>query len=180
MTNYYIRINKKNVLNINNYSHEKLCKISKCIMDKIDKYSYDIDYHKIKNNLSIYINIVLDTIDNSEINCIIYDYGIDNSINSYKKNYKIINNINIRMLLYNLIYNNYFQIINQNDKNAFDIINSYIIAKKNRNNYIKKLIIKREGEHLVEIINNEINDDNAKLVLNKIVEKYINRLLKKI
>ena len=47
----------------------------------------------------------------SEINYILYDCGFDNAIINYKKNYKIINNLNSYMLIYNLLYNNYFEII---------------------------------------------------------------------
>jgi hypothetical protein len=142
--------------------------------------SSDNDYYKLKNKLSIYVNKRLESFNKSEINYILYDYGFDNAITNYKKNYKIINNINSIMLVYNLIYNNYFEIIDKNNTEAVNTIKSYIIAKKNRNAYIKKLNIKRESVYLLEKINKEIEDDNAKLILNKIVEKFINRSLKNI
>jgi hypothetical protein len=138
------------------------------------------DYYKLKNKLSIYVNKRLESFNKSEINYILYDYGFDNAIANYKTKYRIINNINSTMLIYNLIYNHYFEIIDNNNAEAVNTIKSYIIANKNRNAYIKKLNIKRESAYLLEKINKEIEDDNAKLILNKIVEKFINKSLKNI
>jgi hypothetical protein len=143
-------------------------------------YSSDNDYYKLKNKLSIYVNKRLESFNKSEIEYILYDYGFDNAIANYKTKYRIINNINSLMLVYNLIYNNYFEIIDNNNTEAVNTIKSYIIANKNRNAYIKKLNIKRESLYLLEKINKEIEDDNAKLILNKIVEKFINKSLKSI
>ena len=178
--NYYIRVCEKNTLNINISNHKRLCYISKSIIDEMKHYSSDNDYYKLKNKLSIYVNKRLESFNKSEINYILYDYGFDNAITNYKKNYKIINNINSHMLVYNLIYNHYFEIIDKNDTEAVNTIKSYIIAKKNRNTYIKKLNIKRESAYLLEKINKEIKDDDAILILNKIVEKFINKSLKSI
>jgi len=178
--NYYIRVCEKNALNINYSNHKRLCYISKSIIDEMKHYSSDNDYYKLKNKLSIYVNKRLESFNKSEINYILYDYGFDKAITNYKKNYKIINNVNSHMLVYNLIYNNYFEIIDKNDIDAVNTIKSYIIANKNRNTYIKKLNIKRESAYLLEKINKEIEDDDAKLILNKIVEKFINKSLKSI
>lgn len=178
--NYSIGVCKNNILNINIFNHKRLCFISKSIIDEMNHYSSDNDYYKLKNILSIYVNKRLESFNKSEINYILYDYGFDNAITNYKKNYKIINNINSHMLVYNLLYNNYFVIIDKNNTEAVNTIKSYIIAKKNRNTYIKKLNIKRESVYLLEKINKEIEDDDAKLILNKIVEKFINRSLKNI
>lgn len=178
--NYYIRVCEKNTLNINISNHKRLCYNSKNIIDEMKHDSSDNDYYKLKNKLSIYVNKRLESFNKSEINYILYDYGFDNAITNYKKNYKIINNINSHMLVYNLIYNHYFEIIDQNETKAIDTITSYIIAKKNRNTYIKKLNIKRESAYLLEKINKEIKDDDAILILNKIVEKFINKSLKSI
>jgi hypothetical protein len=84
------------------------------------------------------------------------------------------------MLIYNLIYNNYFEIIDFNKKNSVDIIISYIKASKDRQTYNKKINIKRESKFLIEKINNEIKGDDAKHILNTIVEKFINRTMKHI
>jgi hypothetical protein len=143
-------------------------------------YSSDNDYYKLKNKLSIYVNKRLESFNKSEIEYILYDYGFDNAIANYKTKYRIINNINSLMLVYNLIYNNYFEIIDNNNTEAVNTIKSYIIANKNRNAYIKKLNIKRESLYLLEKINKEIEDDNAKLILSTIVERFIKRSLKNI
>jgi hypothetical protein len=178
--NYSIRVCENNILNINISNHKRLRFISKSLIDEMKYDSSDNDYYILKNKLSIYVNKRLESFNKFEIEYILYDYGFDNAITNYKKNYKIINNINSHMLVYNLIYNNYFEIIDNNDNDAFNTIKSYIIAKKNRNTYIKKLNIKRETSYLLEKINKEIEDDDAKLILNKIVEKFINRSLKNI
>jgi hypothetical protein len=178
--NYSIGVCENNILNFNISNHKRLCFISKSIIDEMKYNSSDNDYYILKNKLSICVNKRLESFNKSEINYILYDYGFDNAIANYKKNYKIINNINSHMLVYNLIYNNYFEIIDKNDKDAVNTIKSYIIAKKNRNTYIKKLNIKRETAYLLEKINKEIEDDNAKLILYTIVERFINRSLKSI
>ena len=102
--NYYIRVCEKNTLNINISNHKRLCYISKNIIDEMKHDNSDNDYYKLKNKLSIYVNKRLESFNKSEINYILYDYGFDNAITNYKKNYKIINNINTHMLVYNLIY----------------------------------------------------------------------------
>jgi len=142
--------------------------------------SSNFDQFKLKNILSIYVNDRISAMTSSEINYIIYDYGFDNTITNYKKNYKIIDMINTKMLLYNLIYNNYFEIIDLKKKKAIDTISNYIKASKDRQIYNKNINIKRESKYLIEKINNEINGDDAKLILNTIVEKFINRKIKHI
>jgi len=176
--NYYIRVCKKNTLNINLSNHTKLCSISNCILKDMREDSSNNDYYKLKTNLSIYVNYRLNMFKISDFDYILYDYGFDNAITNYKKNYKIINELSSYKLIYNLIYNNYFEIINTNETNAVDKITSYIIAKNNRNTYFKMLNIKREGDYLVKIINKELNNYNAKLVLNKILEKFIDKSIK--
>jgi hypothetical protein len=142
--------------------------------------SSNFDQFKLKNILSIYVNDRISAMTSSEINYIIYDYGFDNTITNYKKNYKIIDMINTKMLIYNLIYNNYFEIIDLKKKKAIDTISNYIKASKDRQIYNKNINIKRESKYLIEKINNEINGDDAKLILNTIVEKFINRKIKHI
>jgi len=55
---------------------------------------------------------------------------------------------------------------------------SYIIAEKNRKKYIKKVNIKRESDYLIDKVNNEIKGDDAKLIINTIINKFINRTMK--
>ena len=81
------------------------------------------------------------------------------------------------MLIYNLLYNNYFEIIDLNKSKAENIIKAYIIASKNRKTYIKKINIVREKTYLIKKINKEIEGDDAKIVLNNILEKFINRYI---
>ncbi len=84
------------------------------------------------------------------------------------------------MLIYNLIYNNYFEIIDLTQKNAISIISNYIKANKYRQLFNKKINIVREAEYLTNKINNEIVGDDAKLILNTIVKKFINKTIKNI
>ena len=175
--NYCIRICEKNILNISISIHRRLCYISKSIIEDMKHDSYNYNYNELKNKLSIYVNKRLGTFNKSEINYILYDYGFDNAIINYKKNYKIINNLNSYMLIYNLIYNNYFEIIDLNKSKAENIIKAYIIASKNRKTYIKKINIVREKTYLIKKINKEIEGDDAKIVLNNILEKFINRYI---
>jgi hypothetical protein len=142
--------------------------------------SSNFDQFKLKDILSIYVNDRISAMTSSEINYIISDYGYDNSITNYKKNYKIIDIINTKMLIYNLIYNNYFEIIDLKKKEAIDTISNYIKASKDRQTYNKNINIKRESKYLIEKINNEIKGDDAKHILITIVEKFINKKIKHI
>mgnify|MGYP000424233892 CR=1 FL=1 len=63
----------------------------------------NIDYFKLKNITSIYVNEEIKLMNNSDMNSIISEYGFDNSISNYKKHYKILDNINLIMLTYNII-----------------------------------------------------------------------------
>ena len=177
---FYVKNITNNVLNINNSNHRRLCNITENIVKQMKDKSSNFDQFKLKNILSIYVNDRISAMTSSEINYIIYDYGFDNSITNYKKNYKIIDMINTKMLIYNLIYNNYFEIIDLKKKKAIDTISNYIKASKDRQIYNKNINIKRESKYLIEKINNEINGDDAKLILNTIVEKFINRKIKHI
>ena len=176
---FYVKNITNNVLNINNSNHRRLCNITENIVKQMKDKSSNFDQFKLKNILSIYVNDRISAMTSSEINYIIYDYGFDNTITNYKKNYKIIDIINTKMLIYNLIYNNYFEIIDLKKK-AIDTISNYIKASKDRQIYNKNINIKRESKYLIEKINNEINGDDAKLILNTIVEKFINRKIKHI
>jgi hypothetical protein len=177
---FYVKNITNNVLNINNSNHRRLCNITENIVKQMKDKSSNFDQFKLKNILSIYVNDRISAMTSSEINYIIYDYGFDNTITNYKKNYKIIDMINTKMLIYNLIYNNYFEIIDLKKKKAIDTISNYIKASKDRQIYNKNINIKRESKYLIEKINNEINGDDAKLILNTIVEKFINRKIKHI
>jgi len=175
---FYIKSVKDNILNINITNHIRLCNISENIIKHMKDKSSNSDLYKLKNILSIYVNNRIIAMTASEINYIIFDYGFDNSITNYKKNYKIIDIINTRMLIYNLFYNNYFEIIDFNKKKAIDTISNYIKASKDRQTYNKIINIKRESKFLIEKINNEIKGDYAKHILYTIVEKFINRTIK--
>jgi hypothetical protein len=177
---FYVKNITNNVLNINYSNHRRLCNITENIVKQMKDKSSNFDQFKLKNILSIYVNERINAMTSTEINYIISDYGFDNSITNYKKNYKIIDIINTKMLIYNLIYNNYFEIIDFRKKEAIDTISNYIKASKDRQIYNKKINIKRESKYLIEKINNEIKGDDAKLILNTIVEKFINRTIKHI
>lgn len=177
---FTIKTISSNVLNINIGNHKRLCNIVDNIIKHMKEKNTNNDCYKLKNILSIYVNDRISAMTVSEINYIIYDYGYDNAITNYKKNYRIIDNINSKMLIYNLIYNNYFEIIDLTQKKAIDTISKYITANKERQLYNKKINIKRESKYLIDKINSEINGDDAKLILNTIVEKFVNRTIKSI
>ena len=82
------------------------------------------------------------------------------------------------MLVYNIICNTYLMIIDTAKKEAVSKILSYIIADKNRNKYMKKVNIKRESDYLIDKVNTEIKCDDAKLILNTIINKFIHRTMK--
>jgi hypothetical protein len=159
---------------------ETIYTIAKSIINEMKHKGFDNDYFKLTNKLSIFLNKRIHSLNKSEINYILYEYGFDNAITNYKKKYKIIDIINTHMLLYNLIYNNYFVIINLDKFEAAKTINSYIIANRDRHLYIKKLNIKKEEKYLIEKINKEIVGDDAKYILNNIVEKFINKSINSI
>ncbi len=115
---FYVKNITNNVLNINNSNHRRLCNITENIVKQMKDKSSNFDQFKLKNILSIYVNDRISAMTSSEINYIIYDYGFDNTITNYKKNYKIIDMINTKMLIYNLIYNNYFEIIDLKKKKS--------------------------------------------------------------
>lgn len=178
---FYVRYINLNILNINNNNHNRLCSLCDNVLKNMNKNKYNDDYYKLKNLLSIYLLERINySLTNSEMEYLIFDYGFDNAIINYKKHYKIIDNINTKMLIYNLIYNNYFEIIDLNKKLSIDILSKYIKASNDRKLYKKKINIKRESIYLMNKINNEIKDDNAKLILNTIVTKFIDKTIKNI
>jgi hypothetical protein len=145
---------------------------------KLNDESLYNDYFKLKNMVSIYVKEEIKTMLNYDINDIINDYGFDNAVHQYKKNYRILDNITAQMLVYNIICNTYIIIIDTKKKEAVNKIMSYIIAEKNRKKYIKKVNIKRESDYLIDKVNNEIKGDDAKLIINTIINKFINRTMK--
>lgn len=177
---FYVSVISENILKLNILNHKKLNNISKIIIAKMklnDESSYN-DYFKLKNMVSIYVKEEIKTMLNYDINDIINDYGFDNAVHQYKKNYRILDNITAQMLVYNIICNTYIIIIDTKKKEAVNKIMSYIIAEKNRKKYIKKVNIKRESDYLIDKVNNEIKGDDAKLIINTIINKFINRTMK--
>ncbi len=177
---FYVSVISENILKLNILNHKKLNNISKIIIAKMklnDESSYN-DYFKLKNMVSIYVKEEVKTMLNYDINDIINDYGFDNAVHQYKKNYRILDNITAQMLVYNIIRNTYIIIIDTKKKEAVNKIMSYIIAEKNRKKYIKKVNIKRESDYLIDKVNNEIKGDDAKLIINTIINKFINKTMK--
>jgi D-arabinose 1-dehydrogenase-like Zn-dependent alcohol dehydrogenase len=82
------------------------------------------------------------------------------------------------MLVYNIICNTYILTVDTEKKEAVRKIQSYIVAEKNRKKYIKKVNIKRESDYLIDKVNNEIKCDDAKLILNTIINKFVHRTMK--
>lgn len=169
-----------NVLNINSGNHRRLCNIADNIIKHMKEKSTNSDYYKLKNILSVYVNDRIIAMTTTEINYVLYDYGYDNAVINYKKNYKIMGNINTIMLIYNLIHNNYFEIIDLTKKHAIATLSNYIKANKDRQIFNKKINIIRESKYLTDKINREIVGDDAKLILSTIVEKFINKTIKNI
>lgn len=177
---FYVSVISENILKLNILNHKKLNNISKIIIAKMklnDESSYN-DYFKLKNMVSIYVKEEVKTMLNYDISDIINDYGFDNAVHQYKKNYRILDNITVQMLIYNIICNTYIIIIDMEKREAVNKIMSYIIAEKNRKKYIKKVNIKRESDYLIDKVNNEIKGDDAKLIINTIINKFINRTMK--
>lgn len=177
---FYVSVISENILKLNILNHKKLNNISKIIIARMklnDESSYN-DYFKLKNMVSIYVKEEVKTMLNYDISDIINDYGFDNAVHQYKKNYRILDNITAQMLVYNIICNTYIIIIDTKKKEAVNKIMSYIIAEKNRKKYIKKVNIKRESDYLIDKVNNEIKGDDAKLIINTIINKFINKTMK--
>jgi len=159
---FYVDANPENILKLNIANHKRLNNITKNIIAKmkLDGDSSCEDYFKLKNIAAIYVNEEIKMMSNRYINDIINDYGFDNAIYCYKKNYRILDNITMRMLVYNIICNTYLMIIDKAKKEAVSKILSYIIADKNRKKYMKKVNIKRESDYLIDKVNTEIEYDN--------------------
>jgi len=177
---FYVDTNPENILKLNIANHKMLNNITKIIIAKMNLNgdSSCEDYFKLKNIAAVYVNEEIKTMSNRDINDIIGDYGFDNAVYCYKKNYRILDNITTRMLVYNIICNTYIMIIDTVKKDAVTKILSYIIAEKNRKKYIKKVNIKRESDYLIDKVNNDIKCDDAKLILNTIINKFIHRTMK--
>jgi hypothetical protein len=177
---FYVDANPENILKLNIANHKKLNNITKVIITKmkvIGESSHE-DYFKLKNIVAIYVNEEIKTMHTRDINDIIGDYGFDDAVYCYKKNYRILDNITVRMLVYNIICNTYIMIIDMEKKEAVRKIQSYIVAEKNRKKYMKKVNIKRESDYLIDKVNTEIKCDDAKLILNTIINKFIHRTMK--
>ena len=177
---FYVDANPENILKLNIANHKKLNNITKIIIAKMklnDESSHE-DYFKLKNIIAIYVNEEIKTMHTRDINEIIGDYGFDNAVHCYKKNYRILDNITVRMLVYNIICNIYILTVDTEKKDAVRKIQSYIVAEKNRKKYIKKVNIKRESYYLIDKVNNEIKCDDAKLILNTIINKFVHRTMK--
>jgi len=177
---FYVDANPENILKLNIANHKKLNNITKVIITKmkvIGESSHE-DYFKLKNIVAIYVNEEIKTMHTRDINDIICDYGFDNAVYCYKKNYRILDNITVRMLIYNIICNTYIMIIDMEKKEAVSKIQSYIVAEKNRKKYMKKVNIRRESDYLIDKVNTEIKCDDAKLILNTIINKFVNRAMK--
>ena len=177
---FYVDANPKNILKLNIANHKKLNNITKVIITKMklnDESSHEY-YFKLKNIVAIYVNEEIKTMHVRDINDIICDYGFDNAVYCYKKYYRILDNITVKMLIYNIICNTYILTVDTEKKEAVRKIQSYIVAEKIRKKYIKKVNIKRESDYLIDKVNNEIKCDDAKLILNTIINKFINRTMK--
>lgn len=176
---FYVSVISENILKLNILNHKKLNNISKIIIAKMklnDESSYK-DYFKLKNMVSIYVKEEIKTMLNCDINDIINDYGFDNAVHQYKKNYRILDNITAQMLVYNIICNTYIIIIDTKKRKLLIRLWA-ILLLKNRKKYIKKVNIKRESDYLIDKVNNEIKGDDAKLIINTIINKFINRTMK--
>ena len=146
---FYVDAIPENILKLNIANHKKLNNIAKVIIAKM-KLNYESsheDYFKLKNIVAIYVNEEIKTMHMRDINEIISDYGFDNAVHCYKKNYRILDNITVRMLVYNIICNIYILTVDMEKKEAVLKIQSYIVAEKNRKKYMKKVNIKRESDY---------------------------------
>ena len=148
----------------------------------------NIDYFKLKNITSIYVNEEIKLMNNSDMNSIISEYGFDNSISNYKKHYKILDNINLIMLTYNIINNNTNSFQNTNNNNIINNTNHNNII--NNTNHIdptmyyklEKEMIEKEYQYKLEIqqlkLENEINKKEFEKQLNDKEKEFENQILK--
>ena len=139
---FYVDANPENILKLNIANHKKLNNITKVIVAKmkLNGESSHEDYFKLKNIVAIYVNEEIKTMHMRDINDIISDYGFDNAVYCYKKNYRILDNITVRMLVYNIICNTYILTVDMEKKEAVRKIQSYIVAEKIERNMSKRSI----------------------------------------
>ena len=106
---YSIEANTENILKVSLSNHKRLYNTTMNVIAKmtLNNDSTNVDYFKLKNIISIYVNQEIKLMNASDMNSIIIDYGFDNAINNYKKHYKILDSINVSMLVYNILCNNY-------------------------------------------------------------------------
>jgi hypothetical protein len=87
---YSIEANTENILKVSLSNHKRLYNTTMNVIAKmtLNNDSTNVDYFKLKNIISIYVNQEIKLMNVSDMNSIIIDYGFDNAINNYKKHYK--------------------------------------------------------------------------------------------
>jgi len=167
--------------------------IEKCICDIYNSIDvkYNEDYKNIKKCLEKHIIQYVNNMSSSKIECMIYNYGIDNAIlllNNYVVNSVKYINTTSKSLLFAIFISRFelkFKIeYTKNNYNNNYVISSIIIIQRYwRNILIKKseltkLKVQKEFDYVLDKINKQIVETSVKNILIYIVNKYRKRFSK--
>jgi hypothetical protein len=165
--------------------------IEKCICDIYNsiEVKYTEDYKKLNKCLEENIIQYVNNMSSSKIECMVYNYGIDNAIlllNDYVVNSKKHINTTSKSLIFSIFmsrFNLEFKVeYTRNNYNNNYIISSIVIIQKfwrnilmNRNK-ITKYKVYKEFDYVIDKINKQIVETSVKNILIYIVNKYRRRL----
>ena len=167
--------------------------IEKCIYDIYDniEIKYNEDYKKLNNYLEEHIITYVNNMSPYKIECIIYNYGIDNALlllNNYVINSKKYINTTSKSLLFSIFYHKFklefiVEFTTNNYNNNYVISSIIIIQRYWRNilmnrNIFTKYKLKKEFDYILDKINKQIVETSVKNILIYIVNKYRNRFSK--
>lgn len=165
--------------------------IEKCICDIYNsiEVKYAEDYKKLNKCLEEYIIQYVNNMSSSKIECMVYNYGIDNAIlllNNYVVNSKKHINTTSKSLLFSIFMSRFnlefiVEYTTNNYNNNYLISSIVIIQKFWRNILInRKRITKykvcKEFDYVIDKINKQIVETSVKNILIYIVNKYRRRL----
>lgn len=167
--------------------------IEKCIYDIYNniEIKYNEDYKKLNNYLEEHIIKYVNNMSPYKIECIIYNYGIDNALlllNNYVINSKKYINTTSKSLLFSIFYHKFklefiVEFTTNNYNNNYVISSIIIIQRYWRNilmnrNIFTKYKLKKEFDYILDKINKQIVETSVKNILIYIVNKYRNRFSK--
>jgi hypothetical protein len=167
--------------------------IEKCICDIYNSIDikYNEDYKNIKKCLEEHIIQYVNNMSSSKIECMIYNYGIDNAIlllNNYVVNSVKHINTTSKSLLFAIFINRFelkFKVeYTKNNYNNNYVISSIIIIQRFwrniliKKNELTKLKVQKEFDYVLDKINKQIVETSVKNILIFIVNKYRRRISK--